>query len=146
MHTLALPSLIVSYGTILINAGEAGSGGFVKVAKMNDTFTTKVGVGGQITRVYVGDELYSVELTLGQAGHFNGILQAALTADMKAARAGLPGAGVTVLQIADLSGRVFFFSPSAWLTKPADDESTNDAIDKVWIFHADLTDGAFALT
>lgn len=146
MHNLALPSIVLSYGPLIIRSGEAGEGGFAKVMKVNDTFKTKVGVGGQVTRILQGDKLYQVELTLGQAGHFNGLLQAALNADEKAAFSGLPGAGVSTFQIADLAGRITFYSPSAWIRKPAEDENTNDAIDKVWIFDMDLDGGLFALT
>lgn len=131
--SISLGSKIVSHGSIAITSGW-GTGGAIKLSKLNDSFVHRVGVGGAVTRVYTGDDTWQAELTLTQLSPFNGLLQAVANADAKAAAAGLPGLGVSQFQVADLAGRVFVLAPNSWIQKPADHEETNDAVDKVWMF------------
>lgn len=131
VYNMSLRSIKVTISTLLID-GDAGEGGFLKVSKVEDSFKTKKGASGSITRSATLDPEWLAELTLTQSSPFNGLLQALANEDEAAARDGLPGQGVSVFSVVDLSGRMLISSPKSWLKKPADDEMTNDSMDKTW--------------
>lgn len=112
--------------------GGFTDGTFVKVARDEDSFTKKVGVDGETSRVRTNNNGGTLMLTLHQTSPSNDVLSAFVEADE------LGNEGIVPVLIKDGTGRTELFSALAWVKKPADATFGKDVENREWTL--ELTD------
>jgi len=134
--------LRMSFGGVRISrgAGASGyaSGDFAKLVQDKASFTEVEGTDGTVTRSKTYSRLTTFTLMTMQSNSLtNGFLSAQIFAD----EVGINGAGILPLSIQDLNGTTLFQALRAWVTKPADQDFSNEAKPREWIIKCirDLT-------
>ena len=107
-------------------------GTFISWTRNNDSYNIAVGSAGEAGRASSGDRSGRVTITLLQTSPVNGVLSALAKQDEDS------GDGVGLLAIVDLSGATLIKAESAWITKPADGEMSNEVTNREWIFETDV--------
>jgi hypothetical protein len=106
-------------------------GTFVSAVRNNDSYNLTIGSGGDGTRAKSGDKSGRITITLLGSSASNATLSAIAKLDETA------GTGVGALLVKDLSGADVVTAGTAWITKPADQEKSNEETNREWIFETD---------
>lgn len=121
------PALIVGqWGGIIFSGYQDGE--FIKASRDEDTFKKYVGTDGEVSRVRSRNKTGTVTLTLAQTSMANDEIAAQAEEDE------LTGLIVAPLTIKDLSGATLFFSPDAWVKKPAEVAYGKEIGPREWVF------------
>ena len=115
--------IITFKGTQILGFAD---GTFVKCARAEATFKTKVGAYGDVVRTRNRNKMGSCVLTLQQTSLSNDLLSLSLFNDE------LTGTGAGSLVVKDLNGTTLYQAEKAWVQKPADGEYADDATDREW--------------
>lgn len=107
-------------------------GTFVKVERNEDTFQTKVGADGEVTRTRNLNRTGIITVTLLQTSASNAALAALAAADE------LSPNGVSVLPVLvkDLNGNSLHHAAEAWVKKPAAGEYGKEVTTREWVIEA----------
>lgn len=102
-------------------------GSFIKVARKTDSFSDDVGSKGDVVRVLSLDKRAEVTFTIQGTSPTN----ATLYALVKKGEAGLND-DIGAFQLKDLNGTLICAGSSAWLTRPADVEFSDEHTPREW--------------
>jgi hypothetical protein len=124
----------ITFGAFRISrgAGASGyaSGDFAKLVQPTASFTEVIGTDGTVTRTKTYARLTEFTLLTMQTNSLsNGFLSAQLFAD----EVGINGAGILPLSIQDMNGTSLFQALRAWVSKPADQDWSNEAKPREWL-------------
>lgn len=123
--------IIVTLGGVPLSGFADGT--FVTVSRSGDSFSKSTGADGRTSRAKSNDKSGELALVLAQTSLSNDVLSAMLAADEAS------GAGVVPLMVKDVRGAALWFSPSAWIRKPADGGYGKEISDREWMIDcADL--------
>ena len=106
-------------------------GTFIKVARNNDMFSTKVGASGEGARAKSNDKSGTFEITLMQSSRSNSILAGFAIADENN-----NGGQVPVL-MQDNNGDTIASCSNGWVKKMPDLEYGKELADRVWVIESD---------
>lgn len=120
-------AVLVTWGPLLLGgfADEA-----VSVVRNNDTFTSKVGADGTVSRVRTADRSGLITVTLNNTSPSNAELSAIMIEDETITS----GAGILPMIVKDMSGLSTYFAADAWIMKPPDTTLSKEITDRIWIF------------
>lgn len=121
------------FGAKQIKAFEEGSE--ITAERMEDAFTSKVGVGGEVTRSASNNKMGQVTFTLDQFSESNSYLTGIANLDERT------GAGVFPLKIVDKSNpsNELVIATQAWITKQANRSFGAESGGREWVIQcADL--------
>lgn len=114
-------------GGIPLDSGR-GDDEFIAIAKVEDTYTAKAGVDGEVTFSESKNNLHTVTITLMQTSSGNALLSALHTGDIKTAG----GAGIVPIAIRDEQGRDLFIAAESRITKFPDQSYSKEAGTVQW--------------
>lgn len=106
-------------------------GTFVKISRINDTFSSVAGADGEVARSRMRDRRGQIEFTLLQSSPTNDLLSAAAAADE------LTGAGVGAYFCKDALGTTVASAANAWIKKPADAEFGKEVGPRTWVLECE---------
>jgi hypothetical protein len=127
----------ILFGSFRISRGAGASGyangDFAKLVQPTASFIEVVGTDGSVTRSKTYARLTEFTLLTMQSNSLtNGFLSAQLFAD----EVGINGAGILPLSLVDLNGTTIFQALRAWVTKPPDQDFSNEAKPREWVLKA----------
>lgn len=102
-------------------------GTFIKISRNANTFTTRVGAGGDVTRVRSRNKTGQFEVTLLAECDSNTWLQTCHDLDEET------GLGYGAILFKDLNGTTVAEADIGWVEKPADMEGAAEGADRTWI-------------
>ncbi len=106
-------------------------GTFVKVGKLTDAFSLKVGVDGEGTRAKSNDNSGFIEITLMMSSSYNDYLSGIALADQAS------NTGVLPASVRDNSGSTVCGALSAWVKRIPDREFTKEPNSVTWRIETD---------
>lgn len=109
-------------------------GTFVKCSRDEDSFTTKVGADGEVSRARTSNRAGKIEVTLDATSEDNGYLQGLVNTDENT------GNGIVPAKVIDKSGTYVAVAAEAWVTKPADSEFGRDVKERTWVIQCAALD------
>ena len=119
-------NIVFTFDGFLITGFADGT--FISVERSEDSFTTAVGAGGDVTRIATNNRSGVATLTLQQTAPSNLTLSDKLFLDER------DGAGEGVLQIEDLNGTTLLRAENAWIMKPPTVGYGLEPEDREWQF------------
>jgi hypothetical protein len=125
----------IIFGVIPISSiGGYGDSEFCTWKQTEDSFTTKVGADGTITRSATNCRLAEMEVTLMQSSPCNIILSGIWILDTSTPG----GAGILPFTIADIQGTSLFLASNAWVMGPPEVKYAKVAEVRVWKFQGEI--------
>lgn len=118
----------VIVGGHIVQGYEDGT--FVKVARNNDMWTTKVGADGEGARAKSNDKSGTIEITLMQSSASNDILTGYALADE------INNGGQVPVLVKDNNGTSLHAMESGWIKKMPDDERNKEVGAVTWIIES----------
>lgn len=113
-----------------------GDGTFIAFSKAAPPFSTKVGVGGNVTRSRNHNRSGTVTITLMQTSESNDRLTEIHKADLAAPN----GAGVGSFTMQDIGGTTIFTAAKAWIEADPDATFEAEAGTRDWVIAYELLD------
>ena len=114
--------------------GGYADGTFVKVARNNDAFSTKVGADGEPSRTKMADKSGTVEVTLMQSSASNDVLSGYALADE------VSNGGQVPILVKDGNGTSIYTSAAGWVKKIPDAELGTDMRERTWVIECGAID------
>lgn len=109
-------------------------GSFVKVARNNDAYTTKVGADGEPSRTKNNDKSGTVEITILQSSASNDVLSGYALADE------LNNGGQVPVLVKDNNGTSIYVSESGWVKKIPDADLGKEMGERTWVIECGSLD------
>jgi len=116
-----------------------GDGTFVSFSRTAPIFSTKVGVGGIVTRSRSHNKSGTVTFTLMQTSLSNDRLTEIMNADLNA----INGAGVGSLTVQDIYGTTILTAAKAWIESPPDASFEAEATTRDWVIAFETLDETY---
>lgn len=116
----------LSVGPVRVTGYADGT--FVEVEQVEDTWKSKVGAGGEVTRTRMRNQLGKVKFTLQGSSPCNDLLMALFTRD----KAQPTQFGIGPFSMRDGNGTTVCFGQVSWIVKPPKVEGAKEAPDREW--------------
>lgn len=126
----------VSLAGKTLSGGGLADGLFFMVKRKTESFTSKAGSDGEVTRSKTNDKRGEFEIHTMQTSDDNAWLSGLLALDENTEN----GAGVGALSCEDKNGTSLHFAQNAWLTGPPECPYGREADERVWKGECDLLD------
>lgn len=126
-HVYDSNEVAINFAGIPIESGFA-EGELVRVTMVEDAFKEYIGADGGVSRAATHDQRADVEIRLAQTSPTNDALSALLNSDLNAPN----GAGVGVIEVADLQGTSLHFASKCWIMKSPDASFDREVKERVW--------------
>lgn len=117
--------VVVTFGSLTIKG--FGPDTFVKATRLEDTFTTQTGCGGDVARSRNQNKTGEVELTLMATSDSNNALSAVAKLDEDS------GTGIGPFMVKDLNSLTLCSGENAWVKKWPDMERAKESGVATWI-------------
>jgi len=124
LGTYDFNDVILVVGVKRIEGFEDGTE--ITAERDEDSFTKKVGVGGNVTRSKSNNFAGFIEFTLQHLSKDNAFLEALMLADERT------GVGIIPVAIIDKSGKEKLVASEAWLTRPANKSYGSESGGRAW--------------
>ncbi len=121
--------LAIIFGVVPISSlGGYGESDVASWKQVEDSFGTKVGADGEVTRFATNATLGECEITTMQTSPVNLLLSGILAIDTSQPG----GAGIMPLTVSDLQGTTLLFLSDAWLVGPPECPFGKEAQERKW--------------
>ena len=123
------------FGVVPISSiGGYGEDEVITFKQTEDSFGTKVGADGSVTRFATNASLAEMELSLMQTSPLNALLSGILLLDTNTPG----GAGIMPFTIADLQGTTLLVCSHAWIVGPPEVTIGKTATERKWKFNGEI--------
>lgn len=109
-----------------------------KIERLAETYQTKVGVDGTVTRVRLHNNVVRITIYLTQKAEGNALLHAIHKLDKSSVNG-----GVAPTTIKDLEGSEFHFMAHSWIAKAPDAGVSKDPLVQEWVIEGVLTEEGY---
>jgi hypothetical protein len=129
MKVWDIKQLAVIFGIIPVSdIGGYGEDDSISFKQSEDSFMTKVGADGQVTRYATNASLAEIEITTMQTSSLNALLSGILLTDTSTPG----GAGIMPFSAADLQGTTLLTCSSCWVCGPPECPFGKSAKERKW--------------
>lgn len=125
LSTYSSEDVQITVGGVTISGAADAS--FCTVARTSDTWSMKIGSGGEVARSKNPDRSGRITLRLLSTSDSNDYLSGLFLAD------DLSNSGIVPVMIKDGNGTSLFTAPQAWVVKPADADFDKEANEREWM-------------
>lgn len=126
----------IVFGIVHISSiGGYGENETITWKQTEDSFGTKVGADGTVTRFATNAKLAEIELTTMQTSPLNALLSGVLLLDTSTPG----GAGIMPFTIADLQGTTLLVQDACWIAGPPECPFGKEANERKWKFNGTIS-------